>query len=47
LFIVLGLIMLSGVFFEVPVLLLLGMVGVIVVVPVVYSYVVYWRIGRD
>jgi hypothetical protein len=39
-----GLIMFSGVFFDVPVELLLGMIGVIVLVPVVYSYVVYRRI---
>jgi uncharacterized membrane protein len=44
LFILQGLIMLSGVLFEIPVAVLLGMVGVIVVVPVVYSYVVYRRI---
>lgn len=44
LFILLGVIMFSGVFFEVPVWLLLGMVGVIVVVPVVYSYVVYRKV---
>jgi len=44
LFILHGLIMFSGVFFDVPVELLLGMIGVIVLVPVVYSYVVYRRI---
>jgi uncharacterized membrane protein len=44
LFVLQGLVMLSGVLFEVPVALLLGMVGVIVVVPVVYSYLVYRRV---
>jgi uncharacterized membrane protein len=44
LFILQGLIMLSGVLFEIPIAVLIGMVGVIVVVPVVYSYVVYRRI---
>ena len=44
LFMLHGLIMFSGVFFDVPVELLLGMIGVIVLVPVVYSYVVYRRI---
>jgi uncharacterized membrane protein len=39
-----GLIMFAGVLFEIPVAVLLGMVGVIVVVPVVYSYVVYRRV---
>jgi hypothetical protein len=36
--------MFSGVFFEVPVGVMIGMVAVIVLVPVVYSYVVYRRI---
>jgi hypothetical protein len=40
----LGLIMFSGVFFDLPVALLIGMIGAIVLVPVVYSYVVYRRI---
>jgi uncharacterized membrane protein len=44
LFILQGLIMFAGVLFEIPVAVLLGMVGVIVVVPVVYSYVVYRRV---
>jgi uncharacterized membrane protein len=44
LFILLGLIMFAGVLFEIPVAVLLGMVGVIVVVPVVYSYVIYRRV---
>jgi uncharacterized membrane protein len=44
LFILQGLIMLSGVLFEIPIAVLIGMVGVIVVVPVVYSYVVYRRV---
>jgi uncharacterized membrane protein len=44
LFVLQGLIMLSGVVFAVPVWLLIGMVGVIVGVPVVYSYVVYRKV---
>lgn len=44
LFILQGLFMLSGVFFEVPTWLLMGMVGVIMVVPLVYSYVIYKKV---
>jgi len=44
LFILLGLMMLAGVFFEVPVWALLGMLGALVVVPVVYSYVIYRKV---
>ena len=44
LFMLQGLIMFSGVFFAVPVWLLIGMIGVIVLVPVVYSYVVYRKV---
>jgi uncharacterized membrane protein len=44
LFMLLGLIMFSGVFFDLPVAFLIGMIGAIVLVPVVYSYVVYRRI---
>jgi uncharacterized membrane protein len=44
LFILLGLIMLPGAFFEVPVWVLIGVVGVIAVVPLVYSYVIYRKV---
>jgi hypothetical protein len=39
-----GLIMLAGMFVMIPPVVLLVMVGAIVLVPVVYSYVVYRKV---
>jgi uncharacterized membrane protein len=44
LFVLYGLIMLSGMFVMIPPVVFLVMVGVIILVPVVYSYVVYKRV---